>query len=144
MTLCSERLTVTARDRAWDPLKTGPSSIHGVHVSFSFNCEEVILANSHRVRLITCLLRCATPPWKTLKKKAGSAPVFDACGRAGGGPKPTGGHGEYIDTKFAKFGDNGSQVLPKMPSGAVWVAGSTVQTWWSCRANHGGMCRSII
>ena len=62
--------------------------------------------------------------------------MYDACGRAGGGPKPTGGHGEFTDTKFNKFGDKGSQVLPVMPSGAVWEAGSVVQTMWSVRANH--------
>merc|ERR1719410_3078930 len=28
--------------------------------------------------------------------------------------------------------------LPKLPSGAVWKAGSTVETKWSIRANHGG------
>ena len=28
--------------------------------------------------------------------------------------------------------------LPKMPSGAVWKVGSTVETMWSLRANHGG------
>merc|ERR1712000_665091 len=48
-----------------------------------------------------------------------------------------GGHGEFTNTKFAQVGDMGSK-LPKMPSGAVWKAGSTVQTMWSIRANHGG------
>ena len=28
--------------------------------------------------------------------------------------------------------------LPKFPSGAVWKAGSVVETMWSLRANHGG------
>ena len=66
-----------------------------------------------------------------------SAPVYDSCGRAGGGPKPTGGKGEYVDTDFAHFGQMGS-TLPKQPSGAVWKAGEVVETLWSVRANHGG------
>ena len=73
-------------------------------------------------------------PWRA----PGSAPVFDPCGRAGGGPVPTGGHGEYTNTTHASFGDMGSKVLPKYPSGAVWKAGATVETIWSVRANHGG------
>ena len=72
-------------------------------------------------------------PWRA----PGSAPVYDACGRAGGGPNPTGGHGEYTDTSNAVFGDLGSQ-LPKLDSGVVWKAGSTVEAIWSVRANHGG------
>ena len=54
-----------------------------------------------------------------------------------GGPKPTGGKGEYVNTKFATFGQMGS-TLPKQPSGAVWKAGEVVETRWSVRANHGG------
>ena len=73
-------------------------------------------------------------PWRS----PGSAPVYDACGRAGGGPHPTGGHGEFTNTSYAKFGDLGSKVLPKYPTGAVWKVGSTVETIWSLRANHGG------
>ena len=49
----------------------------------------------------------------------------------------TGGEGVYTTTKFAKVGDMGSN-LPKLPSGAVWKAGSVVETRWSVRANHGG------
>ena len=71
-------------------------------------------------------------PWRA----PGSAPVYDSCGRAGGGPKPTGGKGEYVNTKFAKFGQLGS-TLPKIPSGAVWKAGAEVEARWSVRANHG-------
>tara|TARA_B110001452_G_scaffold4962_1_gene4606 strand:+ start:36 stop:1118 length:1083 start_codon:yes stop_codon:yes gene_type:complete len=73
-------------------------------------------------------------PWRA----PGAAPVFDSCGRAGGAAQPTPGHGEFTNTTFAKFGDMGSQVLPRMPSGAVWAAGSVVETMWSVRANHGG------
>merc|ERR1712139_515274 len=32
----------------------------------------------------------------------------------------------------------GGSQLPKLPSGAVWKAGSTVEAKWSIRANHGG------
>jgi len=73
-------------------------------------------------------------PWRA----PGNAPVYDPCGRAGGGPHSTGGHGEFTDTKYAKFGDLGSKVLPKYPTGTVWKAGSTVETMASFRANHGG------
>jgi hypothetical protein len=73
-------------------------------------------------------------PWRA----PGSAPVYDACGRASGGPHTTGGHGEFTNTTYARIGDMGSKVLPKMPSGAVWKAGSTVEAMWSLRANHGG------
>jgi len=72
-------------------------------------------------------------PWRA----PGSAPVYDACGRASGGPHVTGGEGVYTTTKFAKVGDLGSK-LPKLDSGVVWKAGSTVETKWSIRANHGG------
>ena len=72
-------------------------------------------------------------PWRA----PGAAPVYDSCGRAGGGPKPTAGKGEYVDTEFAKFGQLGS-TLPTQPSGAVWKAGAVVEALWSVRANHGG------
>jgi len=72
-------------------------------------------------------------PWRA----PGSAPVYDPCGRAGGGPRPTSGKGEYVTTAYAKLGDLGSK-LPTMPSGAVWQAGSVVEALWSVRANHGG------
>ena len=72
-------------------------------------------------------------PWRA----PGSAPVYDPCGRASGGPHATPGHGEFTNTSFARIGDLGSK-LPKLPSGAVWRAGSVVETVWSLRANHGG------
>merc|ERR1712216_299079 len=72
-------------------------------------------------------------PWRA----PGNAPVYDSCGRAGGGPHVTGGEGVYTTTKFAKVGDFGSK-LPKLSSGVVWKTGSTVETKWSIRANHGG------
>lgn len=72
-------------------------------------------------------------PWRA----PGAAPVYDPCGRASGGPHTTSGHGEFTNTTYAKVGDMGSK-LPRMPSGAVWKAGSVVETMWSLRANHGG------
>ena len=72
-------------------------------------------------------------PWRA----PGSAPVYDACGRASGGPHVTGGHGEFTNTTFAKIGDLGSQ-LPVLPTGVVWKVGDVVETLWSLRANHGG------
>eukprot|EP00656_Telonema_subtile_P055338 TRINITY_DN8524_c0_g1_i1.p1 TRINITY_DN8524_c0_g1~~TRINITY_DN8524_c0_g1_i1.p1 ORF type:complete len:368 (+),score=53.53 TRINITY_DN8524_c0_g1_i1:157-1260(+) len=72
-------------------------------------------------------------PWRA----PGSAPVFDACGRAGGASHGTPGKGYYLNTSFATLGDMGSN-LPKQPTGAVWKVGSVVETMWSIRANHGG------
>jgi hypothetical protein len=73
-------------------------------------------------------------PWRA----PGNAPVFDPCGRASGSYKKTAGKGEFTDTKYAKLGDLGSQVLPKYDTGTVWEAGSTVETMTSFRADHGG------
>ena len=74
---------------------------------------------------------CVTP--RTLVRAQ-----FDPCGRAGGAARPTAGHGEFTNTTFAKIGDLGSQVLPKMFSGAVWPTGSVQTTRWAVRTNHGG------
>ena len=71
-------------------------------------------------------------PWRA----PGNAPVYDACGRAGGAGQPTPGHGEFTNTTFAKFGDLGSK-LPYYPTGVVWEAGSAVETMQAIRANHG-------
>jgi hypothetical protein len=65
-------------------------------------------------------------------------PVFDPCGRDSGSYKATAGKGEFTNTKYAKLGDLGSQVLPKYDTGTVWEAGSTVETMASFRADHGG------
>lgn len=73
-------------------------------------------------------------PWRA----PGYAPVYDPCGRASGSYKATAGKGEFTDTKYAKLGDLGSQVLPKYDTGTVWQAGSTVETMSSFRAVHGG------
>lgn len=73
-------------------------------------------------------------PWRA----PGYAPVYDACGRASGSYKATPGKGEFTDTKYAKLGDLGSQVLPKYDTGTVWEIGSVVETMTSFRADHGG------
>lgn len=72
-------------------------------------------------------------PWRA----PGTAPVYDSCGRASGGPHATSGHGEFTNTTFATIGDVGSK-LPVFDSGVVWKVGSVVEAWWSLRANHGG------
>jgi hypothetical protein len=73
-------------------------------------------------------------PWRF----PGNAPVYDACGMAGGSPtyKPT--QLSFVDTQFAQQGNLGSKVLPKAPTGVVWAAGANVEAKWSLRANHGG------
>lgn len=73
-------------------------------------------------------------PWRA----PGNAPLLDPCGMASGGHHETGGHGEYTNTKYAKVGDKGSELQPRIHSGAVWAAGSVVEAAWSLRANHGG------
>jgi hypothetical protein len=65
--------------------------------------------------------------------------VIDACGVAGGHRPPDGAFGGiYVNTTHAKLGDLGSEVLPAMPSGTAWKAGSTVEVSWTIEANHAG------
>jgi len=74
-------------------------------------------------------------PWRS----PGNAPVFDACGMAGGHKPPDGGFGGiYVNTTHAKLGDKGSLVLPAAPSGTVWKAGESYEVSWTIEANHGG------
>lgn len=75
-------------------------------------------------------------PWRA----PGSAPVYDACGKAGGQNTfaPYGGGTYYIPTAYAKVGDLGSEVLPYRPLGTVWQRGATVKASWTINANHGG------
>lgn len=75
-------------------------------------------------------------PWR----KPGSAPVFDACGKAGGTSPAHEGPGQalFATTPFARFGDLGSKVLPPAPSGTLWTAGKSAEVMWSIRYNHGG------
>lgn len=95
-----------------------------------------------RLRTYNMDAECATPadtyqhnPWRA----PGAAPVFDPCGKAGGGQTGVGpGAAFYVNSTHAKEGDLGSKVLPPMPSGVVWKAGQHVEAMWGMRANHGG------
>lgn len=75
-------------------------------------------------------------PWRA----PGTAPVFDPCGKAGGGYPGFEGPGaaDFTNTSNAKHGDLGSEVLKPGPSQVTWKAGSEVETMWGLRANHGG------
>lgn len=75
-------------------------------------------------------------PWRA----PGSAPVYDACGVAGGTPYGYPGSAGlyYKNTTHAKLGDHGSKVLPYAPSGTVWTAGELAEVSWTMRTNHGG------
>ena len=75
-------------------------------------------------------------PWRA----PNTAPVFDPCGKAGGGyPGELGpGAAGFINTTNAKHGDLGSVVLKPMPSQATWQAGAEAEIVWGLRANHGG------
>eukprot|EP00038_Savillea_parva_P017602 m.21074 g.21074 ORF g.21074 m.21074 type:complete len:358 (+) comp3855_c0_seq1:52-1125(+) len=73
-------------------------------------------------------------PWRA----PGSAPVYDACGMAGGGPHWIPTQLSYRNTSNAVQGDLGSKVLPHAPTGIVWKRGDSVEATWSLRANHGG------
>lgn len=73
-------------------------------------------------------------PWRA----PGAAPVFDSCGMAGGSPVHGGGESKITGTIYAVQGDLGSKVLPPLPTGVVWQAGSAAEVGWSIRANHGG------
>ena len=55
-------------------------------------------------------------PWRA----PGQAPVWDACGMAGGTSKEVFNAGAYNATAFARQGDLGSEVLKPRPSGTVW------------------------
>lgn len=75
-------------------------------------------------------------PWRA----PGTAPVVDACGLAGG--TPWGGAasewGWYVNTTYAKHGDRGSEVLPRLPTSTVWKRGGEAEVIWQTTANHGG------
>eukprot|EP00039_Didymoeca_costata_P003836 m.69995 g.69995 ORF g.69995 m.69995 type:complete len:366 (-) comp12098_c0_seq1:106-1203(-) len=76
-------------------------------------------------------------PWRA----PGTAPIFDVCGRAGGGnvgPNVGAGAAFYVNTTHAKEGDLGSKVLPPNNVGTTWKRGSTQELLWGMRANHGG------
>lgn len=73
-------------------------------------------------------------PWRA----PGRAPVWDACGMAGGVQQEVFNAGAYNTTKYAKQGDLGSVVLAPRPSGTVWTRGSVVNARWQNTAQHGG------
>lgn len=71
-------------------------------------------------------------PWRA----PGTAPVFDPCGKAGGGYPGAEGPGaaDFINTTNAKHGDLGSEVLKPGPSQATWKVGSEVEVVWGLRS----------
>lgn len=75
-------------------------------------------------------------PWRA----PGFAPVFDACGMAGGTPPGNAGPGEAVFSKtpWAEMGDKGSEVLKPGEVSAEWSAGTEVEVAWGIRYNHGG------
>jgi len=82
-------------------------------------------------------------PWR----RPGAAPVFDACGMAGGEPLPGKENmqgAKYTTTVHAKQGDLGSVVLPPMPTGTIWTAGKPAEVSWTMRANRECMPLHLI
>jgi hypothetical protein len=78
-------------------------------------------------------------PWRA----PGTAPVFDACGKAGGGVRAASaahpsGAAFFTNTSHNVLGDLGSRVLPPTRAAASWARGAVVEATWSMRANHGG------
>ena len=63
-------------------------------------------------------------PWRA----PNTAPVFDPCGKAGGGYPGREGPGaaDFVNTSNAKHGDLGSEVLKPMPSQAT-VESTTIR-----------------
>lgn len=90
-------------------------------------------------RSVNTLAECGGPrdwyyfsPWRA----PGAAPVFDACGMAGGHPPPNGGFGGvYTNTSHARLGDRGTHILPRMPSQATWTAGASYEVSWTIETN---------
>eukprot|EP00729_Bicosta_minor_P008933 gene8933-1855_t len=70
-------------------------------------------------------------PWRA----PGFAPVFDACGMAGGTPPGNAGPGEAVFSKtpWAEMGDKGSEVLKPGEVSAEWSAGTEVEVAWGIR-----------
>jgi len=73
-------------------------------------------------------------PWRA----PGRAPVFDACGMAGGVDHEVFNAGAYNTTIYAKQGDLGSKVLPMRKMGTIWERGTVAKTRWQMTAAHGG------
>eukprot|EP00037_Helgoeca_nana_P015134 m.141751 g.141751 ORF g.141751 m.141751 type:complete len:354 (-) comp22880_c0_seq1:29-1090(-) len=72
-------------------------------------------------------------PWRA----PGNAPVYGACGAAGGGPLRASTAAPFVDTVLARQGDLGAS-LPRYPTGVVWQSGGVAEVKISVRANHGG------
>mmetsp|Transcript_88930 Transcript_88930/g.167600 ORF Transcript_88930/g.167600 Transcript_88930/m.167600 type:complete len:381 (-) Transcript_88930:57-1199(-) len=74
-------------------------------------------------------------PWRA----PGTAPVYDACGLAGGTPwaAEVGEAGVYTKTKYAHHGMNGTS-LPPMDTGVKWTIGGAAEVTWQVENNHGG------
>uniref|UniRef100_A0A0G4I2J0 Uncharacterized protein n=1 Tax=Chromera velia CCMP2878 TaxID=1169474 RepID=A0A0G4I2J0_9ALVE len=72
-------------------------------------------------------------PWRY----PGSAPVFDACGTAGGGVPPLGQLDPPPGRRAGALGSDPSQA-PKLLEITIWEAGSVVEVAWAVAANHGG------
>jgi hypothetical protein len=77
-------------------------------------------------------------PWRA----PGSAPVSDACGLAGGSHSRQSGPeaGDYKQTKYARHGDVGTEVLKPLPgyTPPTYKLGGTIEATWAMRNNHGG------
>lgn len=77
-------------------------------------------------------------PWRA----PGSAPVMDACGLAGGSFSRQSGAeaGDYVETKYARHGDVGTEVLKPIPgyTPPTYQIGGTAEVTWQVRNNHGG------
>lgn len=92
-------------------------------------------------RTVNTQAECGSPadkyyytPWRA----PGFAPVFDACGMAGGRALGPGGHGAvYRNTSHAKQGDLGATLQP-LETGTTWKAGDSAEVSWALSANHGG------
>ena len=70
-----------SKDRCGSGMK--PTNNDPLHRTFNRNCTGECVGSA--------LDYTQHNPWRA----PGAAPVFDPCGRAGGGPLPTAGHGEY-------------------------------------------------
>mmetsp|Transcript_30720 Transcript_30720/g.64674 ORF Transcript_30720/g.64674 Transcript_30720/m.64674 type:complete len:352 (+) Transcript_30720:2-1057(+) len=78
----------------------------------------------------------AAHPWRA----PGHAPVYDACGVAGGSPRNNEAPGGHAPPGHM-LGDKGSNLPPITTPGyvpPVWRAGSVVHVTWAIAANHGG------
>eukprot|EP01051_Picozoa_sp_SAG22_P001108 SAG22_NODE_39_length_26283_cov_18.486653_7_plen_313_part_00 len=108
------------------------SPVSAAAASFPRAAQHTVHARTSRLTRRP-LLR---PQWRA----PGSAPVFDACGLAGGGHRAGGFGGVYFNTSRAVQGDYGSK-LPPLLSGTVWAAGQAAEVAWAPYANHGALSR---